>query len=360
MKRFILVLLIIASIILSGCNDEPDTSWMIEGGETDRFIYSSRMYGQLIRYDVVDQKATVACPDPMCEHGSDCLATNIFASYVGEEYIVCVRLNNGILGGNTMYSLDLKTGSYTKVMECPRFQQVAFINDFALFSGSRVIYNEDGSVKGEVWDVYKYYMGKNELIKINKESLNDGLYVANYTDDRIIWCDLYRNSGYDYFETDYNFENLTPCENNLCIGEYEYEIDSDYAEDGSITFDISRKHIKTGDTEVLLSNITSYRLDNINDPKGIVYNSFIEDKNKFVIRYISLGDLSVKKLAGLPRGYTYNGSELVFPNIGTSLYANGYVGVYVTSSDHDLSDGHNSNTMFFVNIENGENFVINP
>lgn len=46
--------------------------------------------------------------------------------------------------------------------------------------------------------------------------------------------------------------------------------------------------------------------------------------------------------------------------MGTSLYANGYVGVYVTYSGHEHADAHNDNTMFFVNIETGDNFIISP
>ena len=158
MRKIISLLIVLTLLMLSGCKNTPDTSWVPEGEETERFVYSSRMYGQLIRYDIIDRKATIACPDPMCKHGSDCLVTNIFASYVGDGYILYVRMQNGLLSGMSMYSLNLNNGSITKIVDCPRFQRVTFINDFAVFTGSRVIYNDDVSVKGQVWDVYKYYM----------------------------------------------------------------------------------------------------------------------------------------------------------------------------------------------------------
>lgn len=359
MKKVLVLILSIVAIVMSGCSQQDDISWIPEELDSERFVYSSRMYGQLIRYDIVEKKATVACPDPMCKHESDCLVTNIMFSYVGDGYVIYGRMDNGILGGYSMYSFDLKGGVITKILECPRFQSVTFIQDFAIFTASRVVYDEDGRAKGEVWDVYKYYMDRNELITINREGLNGELTVVDYTDENIIWLDYYASSGYSCFKTDYNFDNMTPTDYITRIDQYDYEITDSYSDDGSLTFNISRKNINNGVIEQLLTDVTSYRLDNTNEPRGIVYNSYTEDGGNDVIRYIDLTDLTKKKLADLPQGYTFT-DDIVFPNTGTSLYANGYVGIYVTYSDHGHADAHNSNTVFFVNIDSGDSFIITP
>lgn len=359
MKKFLTLLLVVAMVVLSGCKEDTSNTWVPEEFNSERFIYSSRMYGQLMRYDIVDRKATIACPDPMCKHGANCLVTNIKFSYVGNDHILYGRMENGVLGGYTMYSLDLKEGRIVKILDCPRFQDITFIEDFAIFTASHVVYNEDGSVKGEVWDVYKFFLERNELIKINSESLNGELVVYDFNDESILWLDYYGYSGYSFFKTDYDFNNMTPSDYYIRIKQYDYLITNDYAEDGTITFNISRKNVNNGVIEQLLTDVTSYRLDNSDDPKGIVYNSYTEDGGKDVIRYIDLSDLSTKKLTDLPKGYTFT-EDIVFPNTGTSLYANGYVGVYVTYSNHEHSDSHNSNTMFFVNIYTGDSFIISP
>ena len=352
---FLLLLLMIN--LLWGCAEDPPD--IPSDLSTERFVYSSRMYGELIRYDVIDKKAVIACPDPLCEHGSDCPVTRIFASYIGDNYVMYGRLDNGLLGGNTIYCYDLKAGNITKVLDCTQFQQITLIDDVAYFSAAHIEYDEDNTPTASVWDAYRYVMSEHQLIKLNETSFANPLVVEGYTDTQLTWR-FYGRSDVQYFTTDYDFQDQTPLEDydNTRIGNYSYDIIPVYEEEVGSTWTIRRTEITTGASEELVTRIESYRLDNINDPKGIVYNTCQNDDGRSVF-YLSLSDLSTRVIGTIPEGYTLTGDEL-YPNTGTALYANGYVGIYVMAEDAENSELHNGNSMLFIHIDTGDSFILTP
>ena len=360
MRKIIIVLLLAAFMMnmLWGCQKPSDFDDMDTESTDERFIYSSRMYGILIRYDIIDKKAVIACPDPLCKHRKDCPVTNIYTSYVSKDYIMYGKLEDGLLSGKTIYCYDLKNGTIVKVLECPRYQDITFIQDAAYFSASHVTYNADGSSQGEVWDVYRYNLSSHELIKLNDEDLVSEVCVENYTKDQIVWFDFHKMTGFDYFSTDYDFHNIAPANRNLKIENYDYEISSYYGEDGALLYGISRMESSTGVSEEVLKGVASYRLDNIDDPRGIVYNTYQNDDGRTIF-YKQLSDLTVKELCRIPDDYSLSGDE-IYPNIGTTLYAGGYIGIYVLSKDAEHSEYHSGNTMLFVNIKTGDTFVLAP
>lgn len=351
----LLLLALIILNILSGCVQPFDVELDVSG---ERFLYSCRMYGKIIRYDVVDKKAVLACPDPLCKHRKDCPVTNVFTAYVSDNYIMYGKLYNGLLGGYTILCYDLKAGKISKVLECPEYQEIAFINESAYFSASHVEYNDDGSPKGQVWDVYKYTMSSNDLIKLNEEGLMGPISVADYTEDKIVWFKFQNVSGDGYFSTDYNFKNQSAERNDWILGNYAYDFIFDHNSDSSFLMNIQREEITTGKVENVITGALSYRLDNINNPKGIVYNTHHNDDGRSIY-YTNLSDLDTKIIGTIPEGYSLTG-EALFPNFGTTLYINGYIGVYVKKDTADHSEEHNGNTMFFVNIKNGDNFILAP
>lgn len=357
MKNFLIFLVTsILLVFLTGCNNFSKDIWTPDDDiEDTRFIYSYNMYGKLMRYDIVDKKAVVACPDPMCDHTTkSCMVSNLFTAYQGKDCFILGRFENGALGGNTLYYYNIKSGEIIKILDCPRYQEVGFIDDFALFSASHAIYNDDGSPNGEVWDVYKYVMSTNTLTKINKESLNYPIAVESYTSDAILWFDYDAHAEMTYFTTDYNFENKQNSECILPIGDYVYNIDTVYANDHSYTFEITRENSESGEKQEVIADIWSYRLDNINDPHGIVYT--LENDNS-AIYYVSFSDLSRKKLCDIPKGYKM-GHNLAFPDSGVSLYAGGYVGIHIAKENADHSESEKSNIMLFVNVDNLDSFII--
>ena len=359
MKKKILFIILLSFImsILCSCNQSSDLDMNFANPE-ERFIYSYRNYGTLIRYDIIDKKATIACPDPLCEHGKDCPVTNIFTAYVSKDYIMYGKLENGLLGGYTIYCYDLTNGVVSKVLECPRYQDIVFIKDAAYFSASRVEYNEDGSPDGEVWDVYRYTMASQDLAKLNAESLVSEVLVDHYSEDQIVWWDIHEFSGSSYFSTDYDFQNLTPANGDSIIGDYTYHFAYHYGEDGSLKHDITRTEMSTGTIENVVTGGASYRLDNIDNPKGVVYNTYENDDGR-TIYYKSLSDLNEKVLCRIPDEYALSGDE-VYPNAGTTLYAGGYIGIYVYPKDADHSEYHSGDTMLFVHIDTGDMFVLSP
>lgn len=363
MRKIIILLLtaLLMTSVLCGCHDHttPPTDLDLPDevdGVEDRFVYAAKMYGKLIRYDVIDKKAVIACSDPLCGHDtSSCLATNIFTAYVSHDYIMYGRMDDGALGGYTILCYDLKGGNVMEVLECPGYQAITFIGDAAYFSASHVEYDDNGKPQGSVWDVYRYTMASGELVKLNNESLGSAVSVQSYTDDHILWWDMGGRGS--FYTTDFSFNNKVSAANENRMGNYSYDFRTDYAEDGSFTYTIDRTSDE-GKLEEVVSGIFSYRLDNIDDPHGIVYNINTEDEWK-TIYYKDLSDLSTKKLGRVPDGYNLT-SDGVYPEIGTSLYAGGYIGIYVTRDDADHAETHSAKTVWFVNIENGDNFVVTP
>ena len=165
MKKVLLSLFLVLSLIICcGCSDDkPPVIDNDENFGEQRFLYAATWGGRLIRYDVVDKKATVACPDPQCNHDDNCLVTKIDRLTVSDDYLLYVR---GEFAGD-IYCYDIKAGKIDKIHSAAQSSALYLINDTVFFSASQYEYNEDGSLKSEVWNVYKYDIVSKNLAKIN-------------------------------------------------------------------------------------------------------------------------------------------------------------------------------------------------
>ena len=110
MKKFISIILILATLILSltSCKgEEPPESTFVN----DRFIFQLDN-NVLKRYDLVSRTVSVACPDPLCEHGDECPVTNISGYTVTDKYVF---LERGFGGKRSMmlsvYDIDYDSGA---------------------------------------------------------------------------------------------------------------------------------------------------------------------------------------------------------------------------------------------------------
>ena len=90
-SAFLLFAILTLMLGLTSCSgntdhDRPKPSDFVN----ERFIY--RMdNGTLKRYDLVNKTISVACPDPLCEHGDDCPVTNISGYTVTDKYVFLER-----------------------------------------------------------------------------------------------------------------------------------------------------------------------------------------------------------------------------------------------------------------------------
>ena len=130
MKRiFKFIALILALIMLmTSCtggenSDETDagtTTDNTEEKEDTRFLYTIEG-GRLVCYDVVEQKETIVCPDPLCEHDTeDCTASDVYLVHITDDYIAIVKeVDDG--WEYNLYLYDLTSGeistTYTFVNE---------------------------------------------------------------------------------------------------------------------------------------------------------------------------------------------------------------------------------------------------
>lgn len=68
----------------------------------ERFIYRDSR-----RYDVVERKSTILCPDPLCEHGEGCvMSITGEIRLITEKYIYMIG-GNGFLSNKSYYRYDI-------------------------------------------------------------------------------------------------------------------------------------------------------------------------------------------------------------------------------------------------------------
>lgn len=349
MKKIVIALIVIITLLtLLGCSSE----YKIIEGDTN-FIYSAHWQGQLIKYDLANKKATIACPDPMCEHGEDCLVSNVSDDIcVSEDYIM---FKSGAWA-QALYCYDLKKGVIEKVMDYTSCQSVGIYDNFAFFSAAHMIYDDEGKPIRKEWYPYKYDMAKKKLTKLSDKPLNTekGILPFGIDDNKILW----RDGNGETFATDFNFNEKSWEYTPMLIGDYIYSNNAEYQEDGSFYWNFSRTHISDGTVEEVIHAAFSYRLDNDDNPTGILFNTFHNGSDGNTLYRVKFDDLSVEELCDIPDGYLL--SEL-YTAFGSRLYSGDYVGVYVHPENAEESNFENlGDTMLFVNVKTKEYFILAP
>lgn len=349
MKKVLLSLFLILSLIICcGCSDDkPPVIDNDENFGEQRFLYATTWGGRLIRYDVVDKKATVACPNPQCNHDGNCLVTKIDRLTVSDDYLLYVR---GEFAGD-IYCYDIKAGKIDKIHSAAQSSALYLINKTVFFSASQYEYNEDGSLKSEVWNVYKYDIVSENLTKINDTPIAASVRVIRHTDDTIIW----RGEGTIRFSTDYDFnvieENL-PSQPQV-VGEYIYRAGSHY-HDGNYIYKMDRSNDSGDITETIQDGMLSFRWDNPDDPERLIYYPLAEK----AIYSIDLDTLENKKLCDIPNGISLTD---IFVVEGNDYRVGNYIALYVhNSGEEDEESKLTSESLMFVDVTTGEYFIITP
>ncbi len=349
MKKKISILICLLSIILWCCGCKNDT--IVDSGETDgRFMYAATWGGRLIRYDVVSKKATIACPDPLCAHGEDCLVTNIDRLTVMGDYLCLVR---GEFEGD-VYLYDIKQGTIVKILDASQATNSYMIGNNIYFSASQYEYADDGSLSAEVWHVYQYDVATSNLKKISQNALASSVTAISHDDHSIIWED---NDG-RRFSSDYNFQNIVdnvPA-SDMKVGEYAYSVVTHY-HDGTYIFKIERTNVKADITETLQDGVMSFRWDVPQNPQGLIYiPSSHSDENSLF--YIDINTNEKRKLCDIPSGVSVSD---IFVVEGNEFIVGDYIAFYVhKSGESNEEEIMNSESMMFVNIKTGDNFIITP
>ncbi len=341
--RFLALLLAAVSVLcLVGCTAGaalPDT-------EDEVCVYSAQWFGRLIRYDLVNKKASVVCPEPACEH-KDCPASSVDKYYVGNEHIVLMK-NNGY--SSAVYCYYINKGEFVKIMECAHTQLPIIGGSCTYFSAAYIEYAEGHKPLGRRWHVYKYDMENGELTTLTQEPLTvaEGPRPRKINEASILWED---ENG--YYTTDLQYRNAQSADyNSGMLGDYEYIFEKVRCEDSVYRFNISAKNRVTGEVRDVLKGAHSYRLDFYDDPKGAVFTEYTIGEPVTELHYVSFDTLERKKLCTVPEGYSI---MQVFTADNERRYIGDYVGVYIKSLDNK---SNHSEKMMFVNVKTGESFII--
>lgn len=347
---FIIVLLLVSQ--LCGCSNVPEN--IPNDLSSNRFIYSAKWFGRLICYDLIDKKASVACPDPLCEHGADCPVSEIQWYYISGDNIAFIKYGSGQSSNtaNELFLYDLKAGNIELVKSSPNIGMATIAKHFIYFSSTYMEYDENGKPVGNIWEIFRYDINTKELKKLNSESIADRHYVYYFTDELLYWTD-----DNIYYTTNYDYENNKNVDPVIKKGDTVITLETDFSDPYSTFSWIVGRKLSNGETETVVSGVYSFGDDNPEEPKGMIFNSY-HHNNGNTIFYMDYNTFEIRKLCDLPEGiaafdlYTEQGSKRCLGN---------YVGIYVNADGISYEEAAlTSESIMFIDINTGEYFVLTP
>ena len=362
----IILLISICTLILASCKTEesPENNFV-----NNRFIFQLDNY-LLKRYDLVSRKVSVVCPDPLCEHGEECIANKVSSVTITDKFVFFHRGFVAVDDASGYYVYDIEKNTI-EAMERGS-NHIYLIKNYAYFSDKDPVYDDTGELIERVSNLYRYDTKTKKTEKISSEPIAGIAMVVKYTDSEIYW-NMFTNMGGEFYITDYNFENkrewsyeeyIEYCEQKNTVGGYTLENDWIHPE-GTIGSGMKIELIdRKGNKELIAEYSAGLRWDNIENRTGFIYQtgSYIpnekeelEFKSGDKLVYISLIDRSRIFEIDLPehtdvkvtgfQGCRHYVSEY------TSLEA--YVTNYGENGEKYIQCG-----IFVLNTITGENFFI--
>lgn len=312
----------------------------------NRFIYSAKWFGRLICYDLMDKKATIACPDPLCPHDDDCPVTNIQWYYVGDEYIAYSKRCNMNM---EMKVYDLKTRTIKTISKNPRQGVMTIVDNYVYFSATQMEYDELGNPTLEIWGIYRYDVKKQELKKLNTVPITKAHNVYMYDNNLLYWV----GEENDY-TTDYEYNNvqqIDPVKRTPVI------VEADYLDPLSTFSWTIKKELSNGKQEEVFQGVFSFGEDNPAAPKGMIFNSYHHNGGKTIF-YMDYDKFEVKKLCVLPEGLM---AFDLYTEFGSKRCLGNYVGIYIHNDGMTYEEAAlTSESMMFIDINTGEYFILTP
>lgn len=355
MKKIIILILCICTILLSSCNKSKGASEQTNNGNDihGEMLYYATWNDRIVRFDIMNKRASVACPDPLCDHKDiDCPVMAIDKLSVQGNYLYFVKGNTNI--DFKVYCYDLLNGIIYEITECVDSTVPIMINEKSYFCAAYYEYDDDGNVIRELWDMYRYNPITKELNKLSTDPWPGMIYLDSYDESRITWnCD----TGGDplYFSTDYDFMNIL----YIDYSDMDFSLDAgDYSIEGQIVWDagtwsetLFKVDKTTGERSMIIDGVATSRYCEIGDTFGYLYNTYFHSNDGNTLYFLDCSTFSIRKIATVPDGYSIVD---VFVEYGNEMQCGDYVGIRVTNIESDVY----SNSMWIINLRTGENFVI--
>ncbi|MCD7776292.1 MAG: hypothetical protein LUH54_02845, partial [Firmicutes bacterium] len=289
MKRKYKIIAILLSIIMliTACDNnqkesiDTDSTTTDAAKETSRFLYTIEG-SKIVRYDVVEQKEIIACPDPFCEHDSyECPVFDVSSKvHFTNDYIAFVKegsfTETYYYPYNTLYLYDLTEGSITTILDDASqiyYPWVSTNREYVFFTGAVMLFDENGDSTEELWYVYRYNIESGELETINgDEKISTAYRVIQDTGERLLW---YTNLYGTYFWSDYEYGNIEEYDYpGDTVGDYYIYSDINYTEYDDYYRTMYRQSIETSEVTLISDYVSEMRYDNKESPSGIAYAMF--------------------------------------------------------------------------------------
>ena len=162
MKK-IISLILIALLLFSfvSCKDTTE----IPEYKNDRYIYETIIladsgYNVIVEFDIISKSARIPCPDPLCEHGDDCLVSHIPSSVQTSKNRAYFKKNDCYYVINSAKNriTELFDSSYSHV-SCPYQGPGSTV----YFVTREYEYSDIGEITRTVYNVFKYDEEKETL-----------------------------------------------------------------------------------------------------------------------------------------------------------------------------------------------------
>ena len=369
MKKFISIILILATLILSltSCKgEEPPESTFVN----DRFIFQLDN-NVLKRYDLVSRTVSVACPDPLCEHGEDCIMSKVGSATITDKYVFVSRNWRPAISNMGYYVYDIEKNTIELMHETIGSTHIYVVGNYAYFSCREPVYDDTGLLIERVWYMYRYDLKAKKLEKISAEPVSGIAQIVTSTESEIYW--RFDGTGVEYYITDYNFENrrewshkeyLEYCEQKNTVSGYTLEDDWIHPE-GTIGSGMKIELIDSdGNKELIAEYSNGLRWDNIENRTGFIYQTgdFIPNEEGALefkvgdkLVYISLTDRNRVFEIDIPE----NVSVKITGFQGCRHYVGEYTSLEATIVKYDENgEKYLHNGIFVLNTKTGENFFI--
>ena len=375
-SAFLLFAILTLMLGLTSCSgntdyDRPKPSDFVN----ERFIY--RMdNGTLKRYDLVNKTISVACPDPLCEHGDDCPVTNISGYTVTDKYVF---LERGFGGKRSMMLsvYDIEKNTIEPLVEGTQIGYVYMAEEYAFFSIGRFVYDDNGDVNKEVYDVYRYDTLNKKLEKISDEPIAGQLKIVKYENGKIYWQEVGVNIAFDYYITDFDYKNREEW-GTLKYKEYcniknsvnGYSLEMDFVRPDNSLGSGRRVYFvnsETNDIKVLAECVYGARWADLDNRNAIIYQpaKFVPEEingaEKLVLKienkivHVNAYDFSDVKEWSLPEGISVDVNGMT----GEQYNVGNYIGFGATFSYRENEKEYYSHGLFIINTKSGESFAIN-
>ena len=365
MRKIICIVLAVCTVFLASCKGEG----MQEEYLNDRYFYETVYledsgYGVIVEFDAVTKSARIPCPDPLCDHGKDCLVSHTRSS-------VNTSKNRAYFNsGGALYVLDSAKTKISKLFDlknCTPYGPYQGIGSAVYFTVQEYEYSDTWEILGTVYNIYRYDEQKEKLTLLTSEPLRENVTFYGCKGDRIIW---YFTSERAYYSVDADFQNRQPY--SLPTEETVFVPERGNAPHSGVAFDLYKINQGGGEKTPVCQKASSYRFaDNSSKdaifycPTNLVQTGVNEETGEPIFSYRPVtGKLIYKSVTGKEDGYVYElpegeGILTAFMYTENERNAGAYVAFpYSRAYTDDDGRKHRRGGIFVVNTETKESFSI--